>query len=69
MFSSPRLKSFLNFLDQVIIMNARPRFGLKSLTLVAVILFSSFVATRQVQAHSSVNVDISIFHDALARLR
>jgi hypothetical protein len=47
-------------------MNARPRFGLMSLTLLAVLLFSTFIAARQVQANSSVNVDISIFHDTLA---
>ena len=47
-------------------MNARPRFGLISLALLAVLLSSNFMATRQVQANSSVNVDIGIFHDALA---
>jgi len=46
-------------------MNARPRFGLITLALLAVLLFSNFMA-RQVQANSSVNVDIGIFHDALA---
>ncbi|MDD1643647.1 MAG: hypothetical protein LUQ29_10315, partial [Methylococcaceae bacterium] len=47
-------------------MNARPRFRIMSLTLFAVLLFSTFMTTRQVQANSSVSVDISIFHDALA---
>jgi hypothetical protein len=47
-------------------MNARPRFRLMSLSLLIVLLFSGFITTRQVYANSSVNVEISTFHDALA---
>jgi hypothetical protein len=47
-------------------MNARPRFKLMSLSLLIVLLFSGFITTRQVCANSSVNVEISTFHDALA---
>jgi len=47
-------------------MTARPRFGLISLALLAVFLSFSFISTRQVQANSSVSVNISVFHDALA---
>ena len=47
-------------------MNARPRIGLLSLALLAVLMLFSFVPTRQVQANSSVSVNIGVFHDALA---
>ena len=47
-------------------MNARPRYGLMLLALLAMLLCSSFITTRQVQANSSVSVNISVFHDALA---
>ena len=47
-------------------MNARPRYGLMLLTLLAMLPFSSFIATRPAQANSSVSVNISVFHDALA---
>jgi hypothetical protein len=36
------------------------------MTLLAVLLFSICIVSRQVQANSGVNVNISIFHDALA---
>ena len=47
-------------------MNARPRIGLMSLALLAALLFSGFIVARQVQANSSVSVNIGVFHDALA---
>jgi hypothetical protein len=46
-------------------MNSRPRSGLMLLTLL-IVLFSTLITARDLQANSSVNVDISIFHDALA---
>ena len=47
-------------------MNARPRIGLMSLALLAVLLSFSFIHSRQAQANSSVSVNIGVFHDALA---
>ena len=47
-------------------MNARPRVGLMSLALLAVLLLSIFAPTRQVRANASVSVNIGVFHDALA---
>ncbi len=47
-------------------MHTRSRFGLKSLSLLAVLLCPGFFAIAQVQANTSVNVDIRVFHDALS---
>ena len=53
-------------LELVIIMNVRSQFRLISLALLAMLLISSFIAIRPVQANPSVYVDIGVFHDALA---
>ena len=47
-------------------MSARPTFRLMSLTLVMVLFMFSLLAVREAQANSGVNVDVSVFHDAMA---
>ena len=47
-------------------MNVRPQFRLISLALLAMLLISSFIAIHPVQANPRVNVEIGVFHDALA---
>jgi len=61
-----RVQTIPTLFDRVIIMRTRPRFGLMSLALLAVLAFPGFFAAPQAQADSSVDVDIHVFHDALA---